>query len=442
MSMKLPAELAVQNGGDPGEEHGVLESEFEREPVPLSHRHSTRSVSAVWFGFPMVLTNAVFGGIIAYHLGFWQAILAALLGNAALFAYVGALSYIAGESGLNFALQARKTFGAHGYTIASLFLSTIVVGWYAFQVGLTGATLNATYGWNVSLIIVIATVLYTAVTFLGVRALSIVGMIAAPLFIILGIVALFFIEGKGTLSHVTSFTGTGTGMSLGVAMTMVIAGFADSGTMTSDFTRWAKSGRHGLLASFSAFPVANFVSLMFGIIIVSAGAAVDPSKTGGDFMPLLKGHGDLMTLLSIAFVFVNLGSVCTHCLYNGAVGYSHIFGSKMRVLTIVLGIVGGILAFAGIWSLFLGWLSLLGVVVPPIGAVIIADQLILGRMRQLRDSALYRSTAFIAWAIGALAAVIAHVWAPEVCEALVGMIVGGVAYLAVEKLAVPQRKAA
>ena len=433
-------DLAARSGGNPGDEQGVLESEFEREAVPLSHRHSTASVAAVWFGFPMVLTNAVFGGIIAYHLGFWKAILAALLGNAALFAYVGALSYIAGESGLNFALQARKTFGTRGYTVASLFLSTIVVGWYAFQVGLTGATLHATYGWNVSLIIVIATILYTAVTFLGVKALSIVGTIAAPLFIILGVVALFFIDGKGTLSHVTSFTGTGTGMSLGIAMTMVIAGFADSGTMTSDFTRWAKSGRHGLMASFSAFPVANFISLMFGIVIVSAGAAVDPAKSGGDFMPLLKDHGGLMTLLSIAFVFVNLGSVCTHCIYNGAVGYSHIFRSKMRLLTIILGIVGGILAFAGIWGLFLEWLSLLGVVVPPIGAVIIADQLILGRMRQSHETSHYRGTAFAAWAIGAIAAVIAHVWAPGVCEALVGMVVGGVAYLVVDRQVVPQQK--
>jgi cytosine permease len=63
-------------------------------------------------------------------------------------------------------------------------------------------------------------------------------------------------------------------------------------------------------------------------------------------------------------------------------------------------------------------------------------------MRQPQDTTLYRGTAFVAWAIGALAAVIVHVLAPEICEALVGMIVGGVAYLAVEKRSVPQRKVA
>lgn len=86
------------------EHHGALEEEFEHEPVPMSHRHSLRSVSAIWFGFPMILTNAVFGGIIAYNLGFWRGVLAAVVGNAVLLAYVGSLSYVAGNTGLNFAL--------------------------------------------------------------------------------------------------------------------------------------------------------------------------------------------------------------------------------------------------------------------------------------------------------------------------------------------------
>ncbi len=170
-----------------------LEQEFENAAVPLSHRHTTRSVSAVWFGFPMILTNAVFGGIMAYNLGFWHSIIAILAGNLVLFAYVGALSYLAGNTGLNFAMQARKTFGSRGYIITSAFLSTVVIGWYAFQTGLTGTIVNATFGWNTSWVIVLATVLYTGVTFLGVRALSVIGMIAAPMFVILGLVALYFV---------------------------------------------------------------------------------------------------------------------------------------------------------------------------------------------------------------------------------------------------------
>jgi len=83
-----------------------------------------------------------------------------------------------------------RTFGKKGYAITSGFLASVVVGWYAFQTGLTGTTVHASYGWNETVTIIAATVLYTGVTFIGIRALSIVGMIAAPMYVILGIVAL------------------------------------------------------------------------------------------------------------------------------------------------------------------------------------------------------------------------------------------------------------
>lgn len=418
-------------------EHSAsLEQEFESQAVPLSHRHSTRAVSAVWFGFPMILTNAVFGGIMAYNLGFWRAIVAILLGNLVLFAYVGTLSYLAGKTGLNFAMQARKTFGSRGYIITSAFLSTVVIGWYAFQTGLTGTIINTTFGWNMTGTIVLATMLYTGVTFMGVRALSIIGMIAAPMFVILALAALYFVSQHTNLGQVTDYKGTAGGITMGIAMTMVIAGFADSGTMTADFTRWSKDGRSAVIATFSAFPIANVVSLLSGVVIVSAGAGINPAQNGGDFLHLLIGHNPLLNALALLFVFINLGSVCTHCLYNGAVGYSHLLNSKMRLWTIILGVIGGLLAVIGVWSYFLNWLSLLGVAVPPIGAVMIVDLLFLGHIASTRAETAYRGSAFLAWAIGTLCATAAHLWFPDYGEALIGALVGGSAYAVIHSMRV------
>ena len=412
--------------------HAGLESEFEHEAVPLSHRKSLGSVAAIWFGFPMILTNAVFGGLIAYNLGFWPAIWAALVGNLILLGYVGALSYVAGTTGLNFALQAKRTFGTRGYSVASGFLATIVIGWYAFQTGLTGSVIHDSFGWNQSAVIVFATVLYTGVTFLGVRALSIVGMVAAPLYVLLGVVALWLVASDHGLGHFTAYAGTAGGMTFAGAVTLVVATFADSGTMTADFTRWAGSGRDAVLAAFTAFPVAGLTAQVFGILVVSVGAAAAPATSGGDFLPILAGHGPVLAALALVFVFVNLGSVCTHCLYNGAVGYSHLLGSRMRVLTLVLGVVGGVLALAGVWSLFLGWLNVLGMLVPPIGAVMIVDQLLLGAARRVASTERFRPAAFLAWGAGALAAVAAHLWLPWLGEAVTGLVVGGGAYALLE----------
>lgn len=308
----------------------LLNEEFEHQAVPRSHRHSLSSVAAVWFGFPMIITNAVFGGVIAYNLGFSKALLAIMIGNAILLAYVGALSYIAGSTGRNFALQAEHTFGKKGYAITSGFLASVVVGWFAFQTGLTGTTVHASYGWNETATIIAATVLYTGITFIGIRALSIVGMIAAPLYVILGIVALFLVSSGHSLSGALHYNGLGASslMSLGSAVTLVVATFADSGTMTADFTRWSKDGKSAVYAILTAFPVANMTAQLFGILIVCANAATAPATSGGDFMPVLTSHGGLLSAIALVFVFVNLGSVCTHCLYNGAVGWGRISRKK------------------------------------------------------------------------------------------------------------------
>jgi cytosine permease len=414
--------------GAPSAEHTGLAEEFEHEPVPLARRHSLRSVAAVWFGFPMVLTQAVFGGIITLNLGFIHGALAILIGNFVLFLYVGALSHISGSTGLNFAMQAKATFGTRGYAVASGFLSTVIVGWYAFQTGLTGATVHTAFGWNPTAVIVFAMILYTFITFLGIRALSIVGLIAVPFFIIMGLVGVGFAAGAHGVSSIMAYTGSARTISFGGAVTIVIAGFADAGTMTADFTRWSKNGREGVLASFSAFPIANSIAFLFGAVVVAAGAAVNPAQNGGDFLPLLSGHGPVVSVLALIFVFVNLGSVCAHCLYNGAVGYSHLFGSRMRLMTLILGLVGGLAAVAGVWSLFPYWLSMLGMFVPPIGAVMIMDQLCFGNAARIDDAEPFHGKAFASWALGSTAAIIVHVWLPEYGEALVGLVVGGAAY--------------
>lgn len=412
----------------------ALGEEFEHDAVPTARRRGLGAVAAIWFGFPMILTNAVFGGIITHFLGFWAALGALLCGNAVLAAYVGTLSFIAGRTGFNFAIQAQRTFGTRGYAVASGFLATIVIGWYAFQTGLTGATLHDSFGWNTSLLIVIAAVLYTAVTFIGVGALTAVGLIAAPLYLMLGIVAVAIVAQSHDLGAIVRFAGNPGGMSFSGAVTLVIATFADSGTMTADFTRWSRTGREAVLAALTAFPVANLVAQLFGLVVVAAGASLAPAKDGGNFLSLLTGHGALLSTLAVVFVFVNLGSVCTHCLYNGAMGWSHLTGSRMRRLTLVLGVIGGLLAVAGIWTLFLDWLNLLGILVPPIGAVIITDQLLMGGLDRHPVDVPFRGTAFAGWGVGAVAALAVHLGVPGPGEAITGMLVGAAVYALADRV--------
>lgn len=412
-----------------------LGEEYEHEPVPAAARKSLFSVSAVWVGFPMIMTSAVFSGIIVYNLGFVIGIIAILVGDAVLMVYVGTLSYIAGRSGKNFALTAADTFGSKGFRIVSAFLSILVIGWFAFQTGMVGSTLNVSMGWNAAWITLLAGVLFVALTFVGIRAISWIGVVASALFIPLGVVAVVIAAGDTGFGSAFSYGGGAdvSAFSFGVAVTMTIACFADSGTMTADFTRWAKNGREGAVAAFAAFPVAYFIAQLVGAFVVALGASAAADTTGGDFLHVLVGGGGILVVLGVLFVFVNLGSVCAHCLYNGAVGFGHITGKTMRQLTIVLGIVGTIAAVAGIWSYFATWLNILGVLVPPIGVIIILDQLVFASRRSSGASGLYWKP-FAAWATGAAVALVTHFYAPQLSDAVVAMVTGGIAFTALTLL--------
>jgi cytosine permease len=369
-------------------------------------------------------------------LGFWQGVGAILDANAIMFVYVSLLSWRAGRTGKSFSLQAIETFGTAGYAIASGFLSTVVVGWFAFNTGATGATLSEAFGWNEMLAAAIAGVVFIAVTYLGIRALSVLGTIAAPLFIVAVIVAVVIASQTADFSAVLSYGGekVNDAMTFGVAVTAIMATFADSGTMTADFTRWARNGKEAVLATVTAFPIASLVAQLSGGVLVAAGAIAMPAVNGGNFAPILTGTGNpLLNVFLLLFVVINLGSVCTHCLYNGALGWSHLTRSKMRLLTLILGVIGVIVAVLGAWQYFANWLALLGVLVPPLGAVLITDQIILARRNAGRPEKRFRVSALVAWAIGAGFALTSHFFATALSDAVVGLVVGCLAYLALEQ---------
>ncbi len=413
---------------DQNKEHALLDSEYEHIPVPPEHRKSFASVASVWCSFPLVLTSAVIGGIVAAKLGFKMGIAAILVGNLLLCLVVASLSYQAGKTGESFAISARRTFGQRGFILVSGLLATVVIGWFALMVGLTGDTMSRSFGHNLMFMTILGGVLYIGATFIGIKALAFLGYIAAPLYLVLGGVSIYLATQAGS-SDILNFqpvAGAGA-LSFGIAVTMIFSTFTDSGTMTADFTRWAKDGKQGFLAAFTAFPVSKFIAEGIGAVIVATGVIAAPEVTGGDFIGILAGGGSFLSIMAIIFVFVNLGVGCTHCLYNGAVGWSNITGGKMRTLSIVWGVIGVLVAMTGVWSQFVYWLILLGLIVPPIAAILIMDQIVLKRKNDEKKN--WQPLAFIAWIVGSVLALIAEYNAPQLSVIVVGLVSSSIVYL-------------
>src|SRR5882724_13674508 len=145
----------------------ILGEEYEHKPVPMSARRSAFSVTMVWIGFPMIITGAMTGSLLVLGMGFKNALVSMIIGNLIMFAYVGSLGLLGTKRGMNFALIASIVFGKKGYILASGLLSTLLLGWYAVQTGITGALVSSTFGLNYVAMTVIAGILYIGITFVG-----------------------------------------------------------------------------------------------------------------------------------------------------------------------------------------------------------------------------------------------------------------------------------
>lgn len=413
-----------------GEIDHVLGEEYEHEPVPAAARRSMFSVTMVWMGFPMIITGAMTGSILVLGMGFADALKAMIIGNLFMLVYVGALGLLGTRKGTNFALLASIVFGRKGYVFASGLLSTLLLGWYAVQTGITGALISSTYGLNYVAMTIIAGALYIGITFVGVRGLHLIGMISIPLFVILGVWAAADAASTTTWDAIMAYPGNNgaASMSMGVGLTVVIALFIDAGTVTADFNRWAKDAKSSIVATFSAFPVANLVAMLVGGVMTAALAVPDANPFGVDNMFGYMNAKQLTWLSVLAFIFLycNLGSVCAHCLYNSATGWSRILRSHMRLWAIILGAIGIAVAAGNVWAFFIEWLSLLGILVPPIGAIILVDQYVLRKGSEIDTD--WRGSAFAAWICGSVVAFFVEEYAPQWSTAISAAIVGGLAY--------------
>ena len=408
----------------------VLGEEYEHTPVPMSARRSTFSVATVWVGFPMIITGAMTGSILVANMGFMRAFWAMLIGNLMMLAYVGSLGVLGTTRGLNFALLASIVFGKKGATIASALLSTLLLGWYAVQTGITGNLIHTSFAVDYLTMTVIAGLLYLGITFIGIRGLHWIGLISVPLFVVLGGWVALDAASVSGWDAVIAYAGTKPdgSMAFGIGLTIVLALFIDAGTVTPDFNRWAQDTKGSLIATFSAFPFANMFAMLVGGVMTAALALPDPQPFGSDnmFGYMLAQHSPVLSVIAFAFLLFNLGSVCSHCLYNSAVGWSRISNGKMRVAAVILAVVGIVIAAANVWALFIPWLSLLGVVVPPIGAIILVDLYLLRPGTEEHEE--WRFTALVAWAIGSAVALVVEKNYPQLSTAFSAFIAGAIAY--------------
>lgn len=337
------------------------------QPVPPSARRSFLSLTIVLVGFTLFTPTMLAGAQIGAAFPFWPLVGVLLLGTAILGVYVCIIGWIGAHTKLTTVMMARYAFGTRGAKLASLLLGGSQVGWYGVTVAtlalVTAQALGIESDTVIRILMVLGAALMAITAYIGYRGMYWLSVVSVPLLVILSVwVAIRSFAEVGGSAGLGAVVPQET-MSLTVAITVIVGTFASGGTQAPNWTRFARRPSAGLWSCFAAFVIGQLLMLFCGAVGAFAFGE-------GDFVLVLFQMG--LVGWGLVFLIANLWTTNDSTAYNFGVAGAELFNSPSRKPWVIGGVIlGTALAVTGIYDNLLGFLEWLGVLIPPLGGVII-----------------------------------------------------------------------
>lgn len=343
--------------------------DYPLSPVPEAARRSIISLAPILAGFTLYSGTLFAGGLVGPSFRFWPDLIGIiLLGNLILGLYAALLGFIAGKTGLTTVLMARFSFGNMGSRWVDFILGFTQIGWYAWGSALMAQLLNTLAGvpesWN-WLIILFFTYAFCSTAYFGYKAMDWLSRVAVPAMVLLMVLSLSVAAGD-----VGGFAGLqaqeiADPLPLGAAITIIVGTFVSGGTQATNWSRFAKSGKVGFLATLIAFFLGN------GFLIFS-GAFCAKVYGEPDIVKVMAAQG--LLVWGLVLFFLNMWTTQDNTIYAFSIAGSNMFRTSKRTLLVLGGATFAlVLAWGGIYEMLVQYLILLGTFIPPIGGIIMAD---------------------------------------------------------------------
>lgn len=375
-----------------------VDLEFSLQKVPNSHRKGFFQILAVMLSLTFFSASMYSGGTLGLSMTFSDLVTVIIVGNLILGVYTGTLAFIASKTGFSTHILTRFSFGMSGSYISSFLLSATQIGWFGVGVAMFAVFVNKATGINLYLLIAIFGILMSASSIYGMKVLVILALIAIPLILILGSFSLFdAVNELGGVFELTNHIPIRQ-ISMSAALSICIGSFISAGTLTPDFIRFAKSKKSAVICTVIAFFLGN--SLMFGF------GAIGAIATGySDISEIMVLQG--LIVPAIIVIGLNIWTTNDSALYASGLGISNILKLPKRKVVFFNGIIGTICSM-WLYNNFISYLTILSSTLPSIGAIIIADFLILkrGNYTNLNRENFKNINfiAFVSWIIGVILA--------------------------------------
>ena len=381
-----------------------LTDNHSRGPVPAAESVSGTAIAVVIIGVSITLPAFLVGTEMMAALGLVGGGLAIFLGGF-LTACIGYLTMRVGtETRLSTYNIIRFCFGRVGSRMVNLILATTLFGWFGVTAALFGRALSEAVDDAFGVLVphpiftIAGGALMVATTIYGFRAINRLSRVAVPLLAALLLYGVWAVLDGASLAELSSVTGQPhEGIaSVSAGISIVIGSFFVGVTIVPDLARFARGRHDAITGSFLSY------GLGFPVVLLLAGLPV-----------LVSAEPDLITAMTslglgipvlIVMVFATWTTNINN-LYSASLSIAQMM-PRVRdwVITLVSGVIGTLLALAGIMEQFVEFLILLGIIVPPIAGVYLADYFLLRTTRIDVDRSDpvpdFRWDALSAWGLG------------------------------------------
>ncbi len=389
-----------------GKDEGFVEKHALDE-IPKDERSPWYSIALIWTGVMICIPALMIGGALVTGLPLGNAILAGIIGYTIVVAYMVFIGMQGADLGRPTAVLARASFGEVGARIViSLIIAVSLIGWFGVQANIAGAAFSSILkSWlgihfSVPLSSFIWGIIMLTTAIVGYKALEYLNYVAVPSLLILALYGTYVSLTRFGLGNLSKYQPPHP-FSLLQGIALTVGTFAVGATIAADYSRYARSRRDAVLSSvFGVWPA--------GILMLSMGAVMSVVAGTYDITQVLSKLG----LSAIALIILILATWTTNTInaYSGGLAITNMFnlsGEKRALATAVAGILGTILAVAGILNYFIKWLTILTATIPPVAGVLIADYWIMRRAKpeSWREYPGVNWAGIVAWILGSLAAI-------------------------------------
>ncbi|REC98665.1 purine-cytosine permease-like protein [Microbacterium sp. AG157] len=337
------------------------------------------------FGQVSALSQFLLGATLGYAMTFSEAFLALLLGSIILEVIMCIVGIIGQKEGLNTALLARWTgFGEIGASLVGLAIGISLIGWFGIQSAISAESLDSLLPglmpmWAWSLLFGLAVTAIVAVGFVGMQWLA---NITVPLFLVLVGWSIITELSNHSIGDLITSPAPGPTMSVWQGTAIVAGGLIVGAIITADMTRFNRSKADVVKQTVVGVSLGEFVIGLSGVLLAHAAQS-------GNIVAIVTSSVGLVGLIIVITGTLKINDWNLYSSTLGLVNFiSTAFSKNLHRVstTIVLGVVGSILAAAGILSQFTGFLIILGVVFPPIAGIMVAEYFIVRRWRGELDA--------------------------------------------------------